>query len=60
MHLPIDADPRKEASVKEGFLTYEPYKENTDPTDFLVTPDECKFSSLAKLNAEIFPWHFGE
>ena len=41
-------------------MTYEPYKEISDPTTFLVTPDDCKFSSLAELNAEIFPRHFGE
>ena len=41
-------------------MIYEHYKEISDPTTFLVTLDDCKFSYLAELNTKISPRHFGE
>ena len=60
MHL-WQKDPYVEASIK-GFMIYaiptlqgDPWPEYT-----LVTPDDCKFPSLAELTEVIFPSDSGE
>ena len=59
MHVPVKADPYREANIK-GFLPYQLYKEVPNPTTFVVTPNDCKFLSLAELSDEFFPWQSGE
>ena len=59
MHAPLRAHTYKDASTK-GFMSYEAYKEIPKSTTSIVTPEDCKFPSLTKLNDEIFPWESGE
>ena len=41
-------------------MPYEPYQEISNSKTFIVTPNDCKFLSLAKFNNEICPWKSGK
>ena len=59
MYAPIKENPYEEASIK-GFKRYQPYIKLLSPKALIITPEGCNFSSLAKLNDELFEWEPGE